>query len=391
MNTTPLRVQMLGGFSIRRKEKTLRISDRSRKLCLLLAFLIWERKRPVPWEELAGLLQMDQSPGALNTLKALVHRARTDLDQLEPGAGRSFLIRRAGCYQWRPDLPLTLDAEAFVRLCQGEGQSERLSQKLEGLALYRGGLLPALSSHPWAAGQACTLRELYLQTLLDVLPPLSAQERWPEMERLTAAALLLEPCREELCRWRMEILDRLDRRPEAAQVYEEFQDQLLAQMGILPSDSLRELYWQVQPAWDVRAISPANLLEHLREPPRPGALMCNYDFFRVVCHSMARMAERSGDSLHVALISLTGPEDSTLPKASLDRAMDNLEGVILSHMRRGDTATRCSASQFLLLLPWASYENGRMICGRISRAFARQFPHSPARLQFSVQPLLSEA
>ena len=43
---------MLGGFSIRRKEKTLRISDRSRKLCLLLAFLIWERKRPVPWEEL---------------------------------------------------------------------------------------------------------------------------------------------------------------------------------------------------------------------------------------------------------------------------------------------------------------------------------------------------
>ena len=198
MNTTPLRVQMLGGFSIRRKEKTLRISDRSRKLCLLLAFLIWERKRSVPWEELAGLLQMDQSPGALNTLKALVHRARTDLDQLEPGAGRSFLIRRAGCYQWRPDLPLTLDAEEFVRLCQGEGQSERLSQKLEGLALYRGGLLPALSSHPWAAGQACTLRELYLQTLLDVLPPLSAQERWPEMERLTAAALLLEPCREEL-------------------------------------------------------------------------------------------------------------------------------------------------------------------------------------------------
>ena len=298
MNTTPLRVQMLGGFSIRRKEKTLRISDRSRKLCLLLAFLIWERKRSVPWEELAGLLQMDQSPGALNTLKALVHRARTDLDQLEPGAGRSFLIRRAGCYQWRPDLPLTLDAEEFVRLCQGEGQSERLSQKLEGLALYRGGLLPALSSHPWAAGQACTLRELYLQTLLDVLPPLSAQERW---------------------------------------------------------------------------------------------LMCNYDFFRIVCHSMARMAERSGDSLHVALISLTGPEDSTLPKASLDRAMDNLEWVILSHMRRGDTATRCSASQFLLLLPWASYENGRMICGRISRAFARQFPHSPARLQFSVQPLLSEA
>ena len=99
MNTTPLRVQMLGGFSIRRKEKTLRISDRSRKLCLLLAFLIWERKRPVPWEELAGLHQMDQSPSALNTLKTLVNRAKTEMDQQEPGAGRSFPLRRAGCDQ----------------------------------------------------------------------------------------------------------------------------------------------------------------------------------------------------------------------------------------------------------------------------------------------------
>ena len=47
----------------------------------------YRRAKRMSQEELAGLLQMDQSPGALNTLKALVHRARTDLDQLEPGAG----------------------------------------------------------------------------------------------------------------------------------------------------------------------------------------------------------------------------------------------------------------------------------------------------------------
>ena len=125
MALTPLNIQMLGGFSLSREDARISVGGRPQKLCLLLSFLILERPRPVPWEELAGLLQMDQSPGALNTLKALVHRARTDLDQLEPGAGRSFLIRRAGCYQWRPDLPLTLDAEEFVRLCQGEGQSGR--------------------------------------------------------------------------------------------------------------------------------------------------------------------------------------------------------------------------------------------------------------------------
>lgn len=391
MNANPLRVQMLGEFSIFHNEKVLRISERSRKLCLLLAVLIWERSRPIPCEELAGLLQIDQHSGSLNTLKALIHRARTCLDQLEPGAGRQLLLSRGGCYQWNPEFPIILDAETFAQLGQESKQEneQRLTLELKALELYQGDLLPALSGQPWAAARARELRELYLSLLLDALPVLSVQDRWEEMDQLTCAALPLAPCQEELCRWRMEILSHLNRQHEAVRVYEDFQDQLLAQLGLLPSDSLRELYWQLQPAQDARSVSPANLLERLQEPPRPGALMCNFDFFRAVCHSTARMAERSGNSLHVALISVTGPDASALSRNSLERAMDNLEGVIRSHMRRGDTAARCSASQFVLLLPWASYKNGLMICDRISRAFARQFPHSPAQLQFSVQPLLS--
>ena len=169
----------------------------------------------------------------------------------------------------------------------------------------------------------------------------------------------------------------LNRRREAARSYEGLQERLLTRMGVLPSDQLRELYRQSQRSRDPRAVSPVTLLERLQEPPHPGALICEYDFFRIVCHSMARMAGRSGEPLHIALISITGPEDAPLPRYSLDRAMDNLQGVILSRLRR------------VLLLPQASYENGQMICSRILRAFARQFPHSPARLQISVQPLLS--
>ena len=69
--------------------------------------------------------------------------------------------------------------------------------------------------------------------------------------------------------------------------------------------------------------------------------------------------------------------------------MDNLQGIILGRLRQGDAAARCSASQFVLLLPQASYENGLRVCARITRAFARQFPHSPASVQVSVQSLLA--
>ena len=42
METAPIQVKMLGGFSISREEKEVTVSPRSRKLCLLLAYLIRE-------------------------------------------------------------------------------------------------------------------------------------------------------------------------------------------------------------------------------------------------------------------------------------------------------------------------------------------------------------
>jgi GGDEF domain-containing protein len=100
------------------------------------------------------------------------------------------------------------------------------------------------------------------------------------------------------------------------------------------------------------------------------------------------MAGRSGEPLHIALLSVASEREAALPRHSLDRCMDNLQGIILSHLRQGDAAARCSASQFVLLLPQATYENGRQICERIIRAFGRQFPHSPAVLRASVQSLM---
>lgn len=76
-----------------------------------------------------------------------------------------------------------------------------------------------------------------------------------------------------------------------------------------------------------------------------------------------------------------------LPKRSLDRVMENLQDTIRSSLRRGDVACQCSVSQFLLLLPQANYENSCMVWSRVVKAFARQYPHSPAVLRVTVHPL----
>ena len=98
--TPLLRVQTLGSFSICRGTPAF-AGGRSRKLILLLAFLIWERARPVPYEELADLLWAGREGGSLNALKALLHRARSALDQLGEGSGRSLILSRESGYQWK--------------------------------------------------------------------------------------------------------------------------------------------------------------------------------------------------------------------------------------------------------------------------------------------------
>lgn len=392
MALTPLNIQMLGGFSLSREDARISVGGRPQKLCLLLSFLILERPRPVPWEELAGLIWRDKSvdSSSLNALKAILHRARSWLDQLGEGTGRTLILTRQGCCQWNPEQPVTLDAEEFSRLIRAGEQApaeERLELWVRALELYRGDFLPALGSCPWAASVSTDLHEKYLRASLQVLPLLDGQGRTQEAAELAGSVFALEPLREDLCQWRLETLLRLERHKEAAQTYEDFQERLLASQGIMPSDRLRELYRKAQNRRDPRAISPVALLERLQEPPHPGALLCDYDFFRIVCHSMARMAARSGEPLHVALISVQPVKDAPLPRHSLDRVMDHLQDVIRRHLRQGDAATRCSASQFALLLPQATYANGQMICSRITQAFVRQFPHSPAVLRVSLQPL----
>lgn len=392
MSLTPLNIQMLGGFSISREGAGLSIGGRPQKLCLLLSYLILERPRPVPWEELARLIWRDKpvDTASLNALKAILHRARSWLDQLGEGMGRTLILSRQGCCQWNPEQPVTLDTEEFSRLIRaGEEapEGERPELWARALELYQGDFLPALAGCPWAASISQKLHDSYLQTALRLLPLLDGQGRTREAAELAGSVFALEPLREDLCRWRMETLLRLDRHKDAARAYEDFQERLLAARGLMPSDGLRELYRRAQGRRDPRALSPVALLERLQEPPHPGALLCDYDFFRIVCHSMARMAARSGEPLHVALISVQPGKDAPLPRHSLDRVMDHLQDVIRRHLRRGDAATRCSASQFALLLPQTTYENGRMVCSRITRAFVRQFPHSPAVLHVSLQPL----
>lgn len=171
-------------------------------------------------------------------------------------------------------------------------------------------------------------------------------------------------------------------------MYEEMSELFFSNFGVMPSDELRALYRKATRTVNNHALSVEDLREQLREEHVVGgAMLCTYDFFKILYRSETRTMARTGNTAHLCLLSVAAKDGSELPKRSLDRAMENLQELIRQNLRKGDVASQCSVSQYVILLPRANYENSHMVANRLMTAFYRRYPHSPARLRCVVQPL----
>ncbi len=394
MSAKQLQVRMLGSFSIGLGDKKIDDSgNRSRKVWLLLAYMIYYRSRPIAQEELIGLLwgEEESSANPANALKTMFHRVRTMLDQLGESAGHDLIVRRRGGYAWNPETSVHFDVEEFEQLCRAgaaEAEEDRLKRYLGAIELYQGDFLTKLSAEPWVVPIAAYFHNLYAQAAQEALLLLEARERREEAIRLCRRALEVEPYNEDLYRHLMRnLVDMKDQRGAIA-VYEDMSELFFSNFGVMPAEDIRALYREAVRVVNDRAIPLGVVRDQLRETEAvPGALFCDYDFFKVLYHAEARLVDRRGDAIHIGLLSFLGKDGKELSKRSLSRAMENLQKQIRENLRRGDVAAQCSVSQFILMLPQANYENSCMVCERIIKAFCRQHPHSPAELHYSVQPL----
>ena len=169
---------------------------------------------------------------------------------------------------------------------------------------------------------------------------------------------------------------------------DEMSELLFAHFGVMPSETLRTLYRQAIRTVNDRTLTMDEVCSQLAEPaPHGGAMVCEYDFFKILYRSEARSIARNGHSANICLLSVSGKDGEMLARRSLDPAMNNLQVLVQNNLRRGDVIARCSISQYIILLPQANYENSRMVADRLVSAFYRRYPHSPARLRYTVQPL----
>ena len=391
--TPDLKVQMLGVFSIFANGKSISVYDnRSRKVWSLLAYLIINHNKVVKQDELIQILwdEDDRGVNPVGALKTLFYRARLELDNLWAGAGKQLILRQDGGYTWNNDFAMTLDVEDFEKLSEKlETESAPdLEDAVQLVHLYQGEFLEHLSAELWVMPVTAYYHNTYMFHLQRLLPILLEAGRHQEVMDICQMATVLEPYNEEVHSCYMRACIHAGQQKRAVELYQKLSERLLSDLGVIPSEGTREIYYEAVKHNNEHILTVEMLQSQLREKESAlGALICEYDFFRVLYYSMARSMLRNGNAIHLALLSVSAKLDAELSTKKREKIMANLEEVIRYSLRRGDTAARCSATQYVIMLPRANYENSCMVCDRVLRAYYYKFSRMNAEIRYEVFPM----
>lgn len=391
-----LKVTTFGEFSISvsdsQAEASCIISDnssRSKKLPALLQYLILQRNRAVPVNELYTALRQNGEVGdfSANALKILIHRARLELNKLDCYTGKELILNRQGAYQWNPDIPIEVDCETFDTLFVDSRKvfgDEQLDIMLKAIALYAGFFLPKSVSYYWAAPLYEHYHLRFTRLVLESSAMLDKHEEDFRLLELLNRVLKISPFIETLHIHYIRALTRTGQHDKALRHYTITAEKFYMQYGKAPSEQLLSLYKSIN--GDMRGYeSDVNaVFRDMLKPVNPnGAFSCDLSVFREICQLKLRESIRSGIVSQIALITVSNAEG----EHPGDKVMAQLPEAIGSSLRVSDVFSQYSSRQYLVLMPAAGFENSKSIIERIERRFKTLMPRSGAVIQYSLMQL----
>lgn len=394
-DSTCLKVNMLGGFSVSCGNGATPLTDkdtRSRKVLMMLEYLLTFREREIPQHELIEMLwPEEESDDPANALKTLLHRVRSAVSEVGYVDGKELILSRSGSYGWNNSYPVWIDAEEFDRLSRMDphlSDEEQLSNILKALALYKGDFLPKTSMEPWVVPISTYYHSQYLKAVHYAVEKFNEQARFEDIISICQDAIAVDPYDEPLHLATIRALIDSGMQQKALQHYNYVTDLFMKGFGINPSPELVALYKEIIKTTKSMETNLHVIRDELRERERSRtAFCCEYEIFKDIYRLEARAAVRSGQVVHIVLITLLDSHGKKLSQKQLNTAMDRLQEIIAESLRIGDTFTRYSVSQYLCMLPTASLENCDLVMQRITRNFKKKYAHMDILLQYSALPI----
>ena len=389
-----IRIHMLGRFEIFVNNVRVDMAlSKSKKGCMLLQYLLLHRQETVPFTDLyATLWPNEESANPESALKTLVSRVRTILGNVSKDLGECIVTGR-GVYSWNPYLKCYIDVAEFEEMCEQLHENPVITPVTReiyttALNMYHGELLPANSQENWVVSRSVYLHNIYLRTVYAYLDQLKELEDWEEIIRVCRMALEMDAFDERLHLALMDALVKTKRNNEALMQYKHATSLHFRYLGMQPPEGIQEFYKQIIQAGQVLDLDIDAIRNELVEHSEiKGAFVCEYAVFKEIYNLQLRSAERSNATVFLALIMVSAVDGQPIEPLKLDEIMKNLQETLRSTLRKGDAITHYSASQYAMLLPMKSYDNGQMVMERIKRAFYSRYVNSSVVLNYRIGPI----
>jgi len=217
------------------------------------------------------------------------------------------------------------------------------------------------------------------------------REKDTEIIELCEKAFLVEPFEEELHLIYLETLIKTGNTKKALSHYEHITGSMYRELGIKPSNRIRELYYRIKSDLESFESDFKSFQKAIKAQEEVnGALYCSSRDFRLFCmlekRRMERYGSNDGSNAFLAILTLS-VLDSCLPSRQIKNTVKLLEYIVLNNLRKGDVVAKWEHNQLLLLLPGLTYEQMRKVIRRIYTEF--NLPGKKGiSLQFNSYPLL---
>lgn len=387
-----LYVHTFGTLTLQYADKKIDcVNNRSNLIWNILAYLISNQGKSISTENL--IEHAKGSPGnasPANAMRTAIFRARRMLNELVGNTDHTFLVSQNGGYMWKPDIPMFIDFVEFERLMMEIKENPTdLERMLTAFKLYDGKFLAIQSSELWVIPRQVYYHKLYESLLEQMFPLLEKEKKYFDAICACRKILQTDPFSERNYQNLMRFLLMNNEREEVIKVYKKMSKIMLTDLGVLPNQESRALYHEALSVSSCAPLSADDIAENLSEQYlAKGAYICDYDCFKALYQANARSIERSGIVSHIAIVSLI-PNSHDIMTPDHSQTMEDLEKTLRQSLRRGDVITRCSASQFIVMLLAANYENSQRVCERFTTTFHKMFPHCRYEIECEVRPIQS--
>lgn len=387
-------IQLLGGFKIIYKDREISdASVRTKKAWMLIQYLIANRNSTISVDQLvADIWGLEESHDPLNVLKNLVYRARHILKDLSPDQDAEFILYAKESYCWNSSIPWKVDVERFeesIRRAEtARYNGDKVADYYEAFRLYKGEFLPKSAYCDWVIRKSTYYATLYITCTIKLCKLLGEQNRFDEIIHICESAVNIYPYEEKLHEQLIRGYIASGRFSKALSHYNYISKLFYNELGVCLSDEIKMLYQKIISSISAIEMDLSLICEDLNESDQQKqAFFCDYEIFKNFYQMQARAMARTGQSINVALLTLSGVDQPIPENDVLRSSMQLLKDTILENLRRADVVSAFSSIQFVLMLPSTTYENAQMICRRIIDKFVEKDPSKQVKIVANVRPL----